>query len=153
MATRERRTRGKPEVDTGRRAFLKNAGLLAAGVVWTVSDGSLQGRSLSALAAAGRAPGGCAFVQISDSHIGFHRPPNQNPTATLRETVARINALPARPDFIVHTGDASDLTKPEQYDTLDITSGHSLDHDLRRGDIDIVIVQTGPLDCCALDSH
>jgi Icc protein len=121
MASRDRLGGGEAGLDLSRRAFLKSVGVLAAGVVWTVSEGTLRGRGLRALEAAEQAPAGFSFVQISDSHIGFRRPPNADPTATLRETVARINAMPAAPDFIVHTGDASDLTKPDEHDMFDQT--------------------------------
>ena len=40
-------------------------------------------------------------------------------TATLREAVARINALPEPPDFLIHTGDLTHLSKPAEFDTLD----------------------------------
>lgn len=121
MTTRDMRGHDERGLDPGRRTFLKRLGTVAAGVVWTLSSGALPGRYLGAMAAEEQAPAGFSFVQISDSHIGFHRPPNPDVTATLRETVARINALSPPPDFIIHTGDASDLTKADQYDTLDQT--------------------------------
>jgi len=33
--------------------------------------------------------------------------------------VARLNALPEPPDFIIHTGDLTHLSKPSEFDTLD----------------------------------
>ena len=33
--------------------------------------------------------------------------------------MARINALPQPPDFIIHTGDLSHLSKPAEFDTVD----------------------------------
>jgi 3',5'-cyclic AMP phosphodiesterase CpdA len=59
-----------------------------------------------------------SFVQISDSHIGFKKDPYADVTGTLRETVARINALPQPPDFVLHTGDLTHLAKPEEFDTV-----------------------------------
>ena len=53
------------------------------------------------------------FVQVSDSHIGFNKPPNADARATFREAIAKIKALPVQPDFIVHTGDVSQLSKAE----------------------------------------
>ncbi|HTX15297.1 MAG TPA: hypothetical protein VMD77_08380 [Candidatus Baltobacteraceae bacterium] len=50
-----------------------------------------------------------AFAQISDSHIGFHKAANPDVTATLREAIAKLNALPHTPDFVLHTGDLSQL--------------------------------------------
>jgi len=40
-------------------------------------------------------------------------------TATLKQAIARINALPQRPDFILHTGDLTHLAAAEEFDTLD----------------------------------
>ena len=39
-------------------------------------------------------------------------------TATLQAAVAKINALPERPDFLIHTGDLTHLRKPEEFDTV-----------------------------------
>src|SRR5881227_223295 len=58
------------------------------------------------------------FAQISDSHIGFSKETNKDVTATLQETVARINALPQSPDLLIHTGDLTHLSKPGEYDTV-----------------------------------
>ncbi len=40
-------------------------------------------------------------------------------TGTLKEAIARINALPTTPDFILHTGDLSHLSAPDEFDTLE----------------------------------
>jgi hypothetical protein len=60
-----------------------------------------------------------SFVQISDSHIGFNKPANPDVTATLQTAIAKIDAMPQRPDFIIHTGDLTQLSKPSEFDTLD----------------------------------
>jgi Icc protein len=57
------------------------------------------------------------FVQISDSHIGFNKEANKDVTATLQEAVAKVNALPQRPALVLHTGDITQLAKPEEFDT------------------------------------
>src|ERR1700747_2496982 len=59
------------------------------------------------------------FVQISDSHIGLNREPNKDVTATFQEAVTKINAMRQPPDFIIHTGDLSHLSKPTEFDTVD----------------------------------
>ena len=46
------------------------------------------------------------FAQISDSHIRFNKEANKDVTATLREAVAKLNALPRKPAFVLHTIDA-----------------------------------------------
>jgi 3',5'-cyclic AMP phosphodiesterase CpdA len=58
------------------------------------------------------------FVQISDSHIGFNKPANTDVVGTTREAIMRINALPKMPEFLLHTGDLTHLTEPEEFDTL-----------------------------------
>jgi 3',5'-cyclic AMP phosphodiesterase CpdA len=63
--------------------------------------------------------GDFAFAQISDSHIGFDKAANPDVTATLQQAIAKINALPATPDFVLHTGDLTQLSKASEFDTLD----------------------------------
>jgi 3',5'-cyclic AMP phosphodiesterase CpdA len=66
----------------------------------------------------GHMKGDLSFVQISDSHIGFNKDANPDVTATLREAIAKVNALPTPPAFVLHTGDLTHLSKPEEFDTL-----------------------------------
>jgi len=40
-------------------------------------------------------------------------------TATLRSAIAKINALPTQPAFLLHTGDITQLSKPSEFDTAD----------------------------------
>lgn len=93
-----------------RRDFVEHIGWTGAGIVWTMTASG----ALSAGAAA--QPGALNFIQISDSHIGFHRPENPNVAATLERTVEAINALPVAPSFIVHTGDITHLSTDDQFD-------------------------------------
>jgi Icc protein len=58
-----------------------------------------------------------SFVQISDSHIGFNKAANPDVTATLQAAIDKINALPKPPAFVLHTGDITQLSKPEEFDT------------------------------------
>ena len=110
-----------PAVDTPppRRKFLKCMAWAGTGVLWVMQGGVLRAQTLDARGAdPGRARGGdFSFVQVSDSHIGFHQAPNPDVTTTLREAIAKVNALPARADFVVHTGDLTHLAKPDQFDT------------------------------------
>ncbi len=104
-----------------RRGFLKCMAWAGTGLVWISSGGLLTSKGLLASGAGrtGAAVGSFTFVQISDSHIGFDREPNKDVIATLREAVRRVNALPAPPDFVIHTGDLTHLSKPGEFDTLD----------------------------------
>jgi len=108
------------EKDLDRRNFLKCMAWVGTGAVWTLSGGTLKG---SPLGQPGRAPmphggGALRFVQISDSHIGFDKPANTDVTATLRAAIAKINAEPEPPAFVLHTGDLTHLSKPAEFDTL-----------------------------------
>jgi 3',5'-cyclic AMP phosphodiesterase CpdA len=97
-----------------RRGFLRCMAWVGTGVVWTLAGGvprSVQaGEGLAAT-------GDFTFAQISDSHIGFSKEPNRDVTATLRVAIDRINALKERPEFLVHTGDLTHLSRPDEFDT------------------------------------
>ena len=103
--------------DKERRKLLKCMAWAGGGVLWAMKGGVLQAQTLGAgsLAAAGSAD--FSFVQISDSHVGFHLEANPDVLGTLHEAIGHINALPAAPAFVLHTGDVSHLSKPEQFDT------------------------------------
>ncbi len=60
-----------------------------------------------------------AFAQISDSHIGFNKAANPDVTATLREAIAKLNTLSRTQDFVLHTGDLTQLSKADEFDTLE----------------------------------
>jgi Icc protein len=106
-----------------RRGFLKCMAWTGTGVLWSVSGGLLTSRVLGQTTGGAALPapvGELHFVQISDSHIGFSKPAiNQDVTATFRETIARINALPQAPEFLLHTGDLSHLAEADEFDTLE----------------------------------
>jgi amicyanin len=90
------------------------------GAIWTVAGGVLTSKSFGQMAHHEMDAGGdFSFVQISDSHIGFNKAANPDVTATLQEAIGRINALNRTPDFLLHTGDLSHLSKPSEFDTLD----------------------------------
>jgi Icc protein len=104
-----------------RRGFLRCMAWAGTGVLWTASGGLLRSAVLARAegTAGDSAPAATFnFVQISDSHIGFNKEANQDVVGTLKTAIAKINALPARPDFILHTGDLTHLSEPEEFDTL-----------------------------------
>jgi 3',5'-cyclic-AMP phosphodiesterase len=103
-----------------RRGFLKCMAWAGTGLVWTMCGGIPMSRAFAKNYGGGAAKGeGFSFVQISDSHIGFNKPANPDVTATLQAAINKINAMPQKPDFIIHTGDLSQLSKPSEFDTLD----------------------------------
>jgi 3',5'-cyclic AMP phosphodiesterase CpdA len=103
--------------DPGRRKAL---GCLSAwsgaAVVWTVVGGVPRalGATNDGMPPAAAA-GALTFVQISDTHIGFKRPANPDVEGSLRRAIADIHALPQAPALVVHTGDVSHLSKPEEF--------------------------------------
>ena len=102
-----------------RRGFLQCMAWAGTGVVWSIGSGMASSRAFGQKSAVPGPKAKFSFVQISDSHMGFNKPANTDVTATLRATVDRINALPSTPDFIIHTGDLTHSSKPEEFDTLD----------------------------------
>jgi 3',5'-cyclic AMP phosphodiesterase CpdA len=74
---------------------------------------------LSDLGAGAAAGSELSFVQISDSHMGFNKPANQDVAGTLKAAVDKINALSKAPEFLLHTGDISHLSKSEEFDSVD----------------------------------
>lgn len=104
-----------------RRGFLKCMAWAGTGVLWTISGGIPKSFGFTQLAklGTGAVKGDLFFVQISDSHMGFNKPANPDVTATFQEAVDKINVLPTRPAFLIHTGDISHLSKPEEFDTVD----------------------------------
>ncbi|MBV9573724.1 MAG: metallophosphoesterase [Acidobacteriales bacterium] len=103
-----------------RRGFLKCMAWAGTGLVWTMAGGIPVSQTFAKTLTKRTAQSGdFSFVQISDSHIGFNKPANPDVTATLQIAINKINAMPQKPDFIIHTGDLSQLSKPSEFDTLD----------------------------------
>jgi 3',5'-cyclic AMP phosphodiesterase CpdA len=105
-----------PNNPARRKALSCLAAWSGAAVVWTVAGG--VPRALGATNAGSPAPAAAnalTFVQISDTHIGFNKPANPDVIGSLRHAIGEINALPQAPAFVVHTGDVSHLSKPEEF--------------------------------------
>ncbi len=104
-----------------RRGFLKCMAWAGTGALCAINAGVLSSVSLSGLSVADakEVKGQLNFAQISDSHMGFNKPANPDVVATLKAAVDKINALPNPPEFLLHTGDISHLSKPEEFDTVD----------------------------------
>lgn len=99
-----------------RSQFLECMAWCGTGVLYTLAGPGIVGRALADEAPAALA--GRSFVQISDTHVGFHGAANTDVLATFQQAIDKINALPQRPEFVMHTGDLSHLSKPEQFDTV-----------------------------------
>ena len=108
-----------------RRGFLTCMAWAGTGMLWSVAGGLLGSTLLPRPARAQDMAGimqksSFSFVQISDSHIGFNKEViNKDVVGTLKQAIARINALPEAPDFVLHTGDLTHLADPEEFDTVD----------------------------------
>jgi 3',5'-cyclic-AMP phosphodiesterase len=106
-----------------RRGFLKCMAWAGTGTLCILQSGVLKSFAMTQMDKMdhSKMKGELAFVQISDSHIGFDKPANPDVTATLQVAIDKINALPMSPEFVLHTGDLSHLSKPSEFDTLDQT--------------------------------
>ena len=94
-----------------RADFLEHVAWTGAGIAYTLGAGALlTGKALA------DARDTVEFVQISDSHIGFHKAANPDVAGTLQMAVDAINALATPPGFVVHTGDITHLSTPQQFD-------------------------------------
>src|SRR6266851_9795298 len=104
-----------------RRGFLKCMAWAGTGAFCVMKGGVLNSYSLSRMSEINTADmmGELSFVQISDSHVGFNKPANPDVAGTLKAAVDKINGLTAVPEFMLHTGDISHLSKPEEFDTVD----------------------------------
>jgi hypothetical protein len=102
-----------------RRGALECMIWAGTGVLWTVTAGVPTSSLLGVSEAKAQAAKGFTFLQISDSHIGFKQPANPHALETLEEAIAKIGALPQKPAFMIHTGDITHLSKPEQFDDAD----------------------------------
>ena len=108
--------------DDSRRDFLKCMAWAGTGALFAFNGGIGSSIGLdSALAEPLRrtAVRPFTFVQLSDSHIGFNKPPNADARATFREAVAKVKALAVQPDFIIHTADVSQLSRDDEFDDAD----------------------------------
>ena len=104
-----------------RRGFLKCMAWAGTGAFCLVQGGVLKSYSFSRVAqmSSKDLKGELSFAQISDSHMGFNKAANPDVAATLQAAVQKINALATPPEFILHTGDVSHLSKPEEFDAVD----------------------------------
>ncbi|MEO7454716.1 MAG: metallophosphoesterase [Gemmatimonadaceae bacterium] len=109
---------GNSEDGVDRRGFLRCMAWAGTATVWGMSGGIPKSFSLSGIGSLTEVERkSIFFAQVSDSHIGFAKEANKDVTATLQAAVAKLNDLPARPSLVIHTGDITQLAKPEEFDT------------------------------------
>ena len=104
-----------------RRGFLKCMAWAGTGAFCVMSGGVLRSYSMSRLAELDpkEIAGELSFAQISDSHMGFNKAANPDVAGTLKAAVDKINGLSVEPEFVLHTGDISHLSKPEEFDAVE----------------------------------
>jgi hypothetical protein len=101
-----------------RRALTCLGAWSGAAIVWGVGGGVPRALGMANEASTAQAAKGqFTFAQISDTHVGFNKEANPDVLKTMRQAIASVNALPRRPAFVVHTGDITHLSKPEEFDT------------------------------------
>jgi 3',5'-cyclic-AMP phosphodiesterase len=106
-----------------RRNFLGCMAWAGTGLLWSMVGGVPASKLLAQTMKAGGAAAKLedfSFVQISDSHIGFNKGANPDVTGTLSKAIDKINIVPAgakAPDFMIHTGDITQNSKPSEFDT------------------------------------
>jgi 3',5'-cyclic-AMP phosphodiesterase len=130
-----------------RRGVLECMIWAGAGVIWTLAGGVPQSSQLlgiGAAQAAEKAARGFSFLQILDSHVGFNKPANPDALGTLQAAIDKVKALPAKPAFMIHTGDITHLSKPRQFDDAERIIGEAkLDVHYVPGEHDIIDENNG----------
>ena len=101
-----------------RRKVLECMTWAGTGVLWTISGGVPHSLGIMGEAQA-QGSKSLSFLQLSDSHVGFDKPANPNALGTLEEAIVKVNALPIKPAFAIHTGDISHLSLESQFDDAD----------------------------------
>jgi 3',5'-cyclic AMP phosphodiesterase CpdA len=103
----------------GRRNALKCMAYGGAGTLFALAGGVFTPIDLAVAAASKDAAqpfGKPLFVQLSDTHIGFVKDANPDVTGTLTSAIDLINGMSQQPALIIHTGDITHLSKPEEFD-------------------------------------
>jgi 3',5'-cyclic AMP phosphodiesterase CpdA len=74
----------------------------------------------------------------------IHEGLNPNPLGTLKEAIGKVNGLPTKPAFMIHTGDITHLSKPSQFDDAEKTISEAmLDVHYVPGEHDLVDEENG----------
>jgi Icc protein len=103
-----------------RREALKCMAWAGTGALWALNGGVASSALLGAPANAATAKAASfTFLQLSDSHIGFAKPANPDARVTYRAAVGKVIAMPVKPDFIIHTGDITQLSRDDEFDDAD----------------------------------
>ena len=102
-----------------RRGMLQCMAWGGTGLLWTMAGGVPVASVLSASAQAAEMASGAKgfrFIQISDTHIGFNKDANPDVAGTAKAAIDIVNANAANTALVIHTGDITHLSKPEEFD-------------------------------------
>src|SRR5258705_11112998 len=104
-----------------RRGFLKCMAWAGTGTFCVIKGGVLNSYAFNRIGELDPAAmkGELSFAQISDSHMGFNKPANTDVVGTLKAAVDKINGLKIQQEFLLHTGDISNLSKTDEFDPVD----------------------------------
>lgn len=110
------------ETKLDRRSFLRVTGTaLGIGALYSVfpaltSSAGAEGLTRTLADLNGEAPTPFSFIQLSDTHVGFHGPPDPLGTKAFESAVATINGLKTRPELVMVTGDLThDSENPDEH--------------------------------------
>jgi 3',5'-cyclic AMP phosphodiesterase CpdA len=102
-----------------RRQLLRHTAWFGAAVGFAVAGGEVISHVAGAEAAEhAKIRPALRFAQVSDSHIGFTGAPNPDVSGTFGHAISQINNLGYTPDFVIHTGDLTHLSSPDQFDQV-----------------------------------
>lgn len=100
-----------------RRQLIRHTAWFGAAVGFAVAGGEVISHvDGEALAQRAHVQPTLRFAQISDSHLGFTGAPNPDVSETFSHAIDKVNDLGYTPDFVIHTGDLTHLSSPEQFD-------------------------------------
>lgn len=102
-----------------RRDALRCMAWAGTGALWAMSGGVASSTMLVGKGTRADVVPSFPFLQLSDSHVGFAKPANPDARATYREAVSKVIAMPEKPDFIIHTGDITQLSRDQEFDDAD----------------------------------
>ncbi|MBW0011555.1 metallophosphoesterase [Mycobacterium sp.] len=102
-----------------RRQLIRHTAWFGAAVGFAVVGGEVISHVAgSAAAERSNARPTLRFAQVSDSHIGFSGAPNPDVAGTFGHAIEQVNGLGYAPDFVIHTGDLTHLSTPDQFDQV-----------------------------------
>ena len=102
-----------------RRGFLKCMTWAGTGLVWTMAGGVPASIGLEAAAATRARPRRSASCRSATATSASPSRSIPTPASPSARRSPRSPRMPVKPDFIIHTGDVSQLSKDDQFDDAD----------------------------------